>query len=53
MKLADISAHRPAMFHPLMPLLQIGFAGFDYLRRPFSKLSQMQLVLQRKDAEEG
>jgi SAM-dependent methyltransferase len=53
MKLAHISAERPAMFHPLMPLLQVGFAGFDFLRRPFSKLSQMQLVLQRKGADEG
>lgn len=41
----DISAHRPAIYHPLMPFLQILFAAFDFARRPIAKLSQMQFVL--------
>lgn len=44
--LVTISADRPAIYHPLMPLLQIGAAGFDFLRQPFAKLSQMELVLE-------
>ena len=44
--LASISAERPAVYHPMIPLLQIGAAAFDFLRRPFAKLSQMELVLE-------
>jgi 2-polyprenyl-3-methyl-5-hydroxy-6-metoxy-1,4-benzoquinol methylase len=43
--LAKISRQRPAVFHPLIPLLQIGSAGFDFLRQPVSKLSQMEFIL--------
>jgi 2-polyprenyl-3-methyl-5-hydroxy-6-metoxy-1,4-benzoquinol methylase len=43
--LVSISAERPAIYHPLIPLLQIGSAAFDILRRPFAKLSQMECVL--------
>jgi len=43
--LVSISAQRPAIYHPLMPFLQIGAAGFDFLRQPFAKLSQMEFVL--------
>ncbi|MGL4396243.1 MAG: class I SAM-dependent methyltransferase [Hyphomicrobium sp.] len=42
--LVKISADRPAIYHPLMPLLQISSAAFDMMRAPFSKLSQMELV---------
>jgi len=43
--LVEITAERPAIYHPIMPLLQVGAAAFDFLRRPFAKLSQMELVL--------
>lgn len=49
--LVRISRERPAIYHPLMPLLQIIFAGFDFLRRPFGKLSQMQFVLKRDGSD--
>jgi len=45
MGVVRISAERPATYHPLMPFLQIGFAAFDFLRKPLAKLSQMQFVL--------
>lgn len=47
--LVSITAERPAINHPLTPLLQIASAGFDFARSPFAKLSQMKLVLQRAD----
>jgi SAM-dependent methyltransferase len=43
--LVKITAQRPAVAHPLIPLLQAGSAAFDFLRRPFAPLSQMELVL--------
>jgi 2-polyprenyl-3-methyl-5-hydroxy-6-metoxy-1,4-benzoquinol methylase len=46
--LVNISQAHPAIYHPLMPLLQIGFGCFDFVRRPFAKLSQMQLILRPK-----
>jgi SAM-dependent methyltransferase len=45
--LARVSRERPAPYHPLVPLLQVLFAGFDFVRRPVSRLSQMVFVLQR------
>ncbi len=51
--LVSISAQRPAIYHPLIPLLQIGAAGFDFLRRPFAKLSQMECVLAPADETIG
>jgi 2-polyprenyl-3-methyl-5-hydroxy-6-metoxy-1,4-benzoquinol methylase len=45
--LVSITPERPAIYHPLMPVLQVGFAAFDFARRPFGKLSQMHLVLTR------
>lgn len=45
--LATVSAERPAIRHPLMPWLQVLSAGFDFARRPFAKLSQMELILER------
>jgi 2-polyprenyl-3-methyl-5-hydroxy-6-metoxy-1,4-benzoquinol methylase len=47
--LVSISAERPAVYHPLIPLLQIGSAAFDILRRPFAKLSQMEFDLTVRD----
>jgi hypothetical protein len=43
--LVKITAERPAVAHPLIPLLQAGSAAFDFLRRPFAPLSQMEMVL--------
>jgi SAM-dependent methyltransferase len=45
--LARVSREQPAPYHPLVPLLQVMFAGFDFIRRPLSRLSQMVFVLQR------
>ncbi len=42
--LVTITAERPAVTHPLIPLLQAASAAFDFLRRPFAPLSQMELV---------
>ncbi|MCU4180675.1 class I SAM-dependent methyltransferase [Bosea sp. BH3] len=47
MKLVRVSASRPAIYHPLMPILQAVSAAFDFVRRPFgAKLSQMVLTLE-------
>lgn len=51
--LVRISADRPAIYHPLMPLLQIAGAGFDFLRKPFAKLSQMEILLSADDTSSG
>jgi 2-polyprenyl-3-methyl-5-hydroxy-6-metoxy-1,4-benzoquinol methylase len=46
--LVKVSAARPAIYHPLTPLLQGVSAGFDFLRKPFgAKLSQMVFTLKR------
>jgi hypothetical protein len=45
--LVKISRERPMIYHPMMPLLEATFAIFDFTRKPFSKLSQMELVLGR------
>lgn len=47
MGLVRVDADRPAVTHPLIPLLQAVFAGFDFIRRPFVRLSQMELVLRK------
>lgn len=46
--LVEISARRPAIYHPLTPLLQAGFAAFDFARAPFAPLSQMVFTLGRR-----
>jgi len=51
MGLVDISRERPSIYHPLVPLFQGLFAGFDFIRRPFSKLSQMVFTLKRSDRQ--
>lgn len=44
-----ISKERPVMYHPLIPLLHIFFAGFDFLRGAFgAKTSQMFIELKKK-----
>ncbi|MDH7799662.1 MULTISPECIES: class I SAM-dependent methyltransferase [unclassified Beijerinckia] len=45
--LVKVDAARPAVMHPLIPPLQALFAAFDFLRRPFARLSQMELVLRK------
>jgi SAM-dependent methyltransferase len=45
----SITLQRPAIYHPLVPVLQIAAAAFDYARKPFSTLSQMEVVLKRGD----
>jgi 2-polyprenyl-3-methyl-5-hydroxy-6-metoxy-1,4-benzoquinol methylase len=42
--LISAGPHRPYHTHPIAPLVQIVAAGFDFLRRPFSKTSQMMVV---------
>jgi SAM-dependent methyltransferase len=49
MGLIDISAEKPAYRHPLAPFLTLGFAAFDFLRRPFMRTSQMFIILKNKD----
>lgn len=48
--LVQVTRERPAVYHPLFPLLAAAGAGFDFIRAPFAKLSQMLIVLQRDDA---
>ena len=43
--LVTITRERPAIYHPLIPFLQIAFAALDYIRKPVAKLSQMQFAL--------
>jgi 2-polyprenyl-3-methyl-5-hydroxy-6-metoxy-1,4-benzoquinol methylase len=43
--LVHITQKRPAIYHPLAPLMNGVFAAFDFARLPFAKLSRMQLIL--------
>ena len=43
--LVNLSADRPAIYHPLIPLLQAAFAAIDFARAPFAPLSQMFFTL--------
>ncbi len=47
-KLVNVNAQRPAIQHPLFPVLAGLFAGFDLLRKPFAKTSQMFIILRKK-----
>ena len=48
--LVKITKERPVMFHPLIPLLHVIFAGFDFLRGAFgAKTSQMFIELKKKN----
>jgi 2-polyprenyl-3-methyl-5-hydroxy-6-metoxy-1,4-benzoquinol methylase len=49
--LVSADAMRPAIFHPLVPLLQAAFAVFDFARLPFFKLSQMVIIMHKSAAE--
>lgn len=37
----DLSAERPAVYHPLFPWLSLAFAALDFTRAPFAPTSQM------------
>lgn len=41
----SITQERPAIYHPLFPVLSAVFAIFDFLRKPFASTSQMFFVL--------
>jgi len=49
MGLISVDAKRSYGGHPIMPFLQVITAGFDFMRRPFSRLSQMLIVARRMD----
>ena len=45
-----LTKERPVIFHPLIPLLHIIFAGIDFLRGAFGyKTSQMVIELEKKE----
>jgi SAM-dependent methyltransferase len=46
----NVTRERPAVNHPLFPIIAGVSAAFDFMRAPFAKLSQMLIVLQRDDA---
>jgi SAM-dependent methyltransferase len=48
--LVAVSRGRPSVYHPLVPILQVMFAGLDFIRRPFGPLSQMVFVLESADS---
>ena len=48
-KLVTVTAERPVIFHPLFPLVSAAAALLDFIRRPFSKTSQMFIVLKQKN----
>lgn len=43
--LVKITSERPVFYHPLFGILSAGFALVDFIRRPFSKTSQMFFML--------
>lgn len=47
--LARITRERPAWRHPLYAPMAAAFAAVDFLRRPFSRLSQMTFALARPE----
>jgi SAM-dependent methyltransferase len=47
--LISIDAKQSYAGHPILPFLQIVTAAFDFVRRPFSRLSQMVIVARRED----
>ena len=51
--LVDVSAQRPSVYHPMMPLLQAAGAAFDFMRQPFAELSQMLIIGERNEAQRG
>ena len=47
-----VTQEKPMVYHPLFGLLSAVFAGIDFIRRPFSKTSQMFFVLKTESGEE-
>jgi 2-polyprenyl-3-methyl-5-hydroxy-6-metoxy-1,4-benzoquinol methylase len=47
-KILNVSKSRPIIFHPLFPVISALFAGFDFIRRPFAKTSQLFITLKHK-----
>ena len=45
------SKSNPLIYHPLFPILGVGFAVFDFLRKPFAPLSQMFFVLSKNQSQ--
>jgi 2-polyprenyl-3-methyl-5-hydroxy-6-metoxy-1,4-benzoquinol methylase len=43
-----VSAERPVVFHSLYPVISTFGALFDFIRRPFSRTSQMFIVLKKQ-----
>jgi SAM-dependent methyltransferase len=50
-KILKVTRDRPVIFHPLFPVISSLFAGFDFVRRPFAKTSQMFIILRGKHKE--
>ncbi|MVT55892.1 methyltransferase domain-containing protein [Bradyrhizobium yuanmingense] len=46
--LVEISAQRPAWYHPLHPILRSSFSAFELARTPFARLSHMVFTLGRR-----
>lgn len=46
-KVIKVTKEKPAVYHPLFPLLSVAFSAFDFMRRPFAKTSQMFFILTR------
>jgi 2-polyprenyl-3-methyl-5-hydroxy-6-metoxy-1,4-benzoquinol methylase len=44
---------RPVIFHPLFPFISSVFAGFDFMRRPFAKTSQMFIILKKNELRQS
>jgi len=49
LKLVKLSANNPIIYHWLFAPFSGLFAVFDFLRKPFSKTSQMFLILERRE----
>ena len=45
--LVEVSAQKPAFQNPLFGILSAFTAGFDFIRSPFSKTSQMYITLEK------
>lgn len=51
MKLVKLDSNRPMAFHALFPFLSAVFAALDYMRRPFSSLSQVFYIIEHTDSK--
>jgi SAM-dependent methyltransferase len=50
-KLIKANADKPLIFHQLFNFLSIIFATIDFVRKPFSPLSQMFIILKKSNAD--